>query len=181
MRLSLGAASGAASLAGMVPRWERIAGPPALEQGALFMDAVLRPNRSLSLPAFKLMLIVVIVINAGVAAAFIAQGALPVAGFLGLDVLALWIAFRANYASGRAEERLRVGAGQVHLERRDPRGASTHWVLNPVWARVSHDDRGVLIQSGGGALRVAAFLSPDERAAFAEAVSAALWRAKRGY
>lgn len=165
----------------MIPRWERVAGPPPIEDEALFMDAVLRPNRSLSLSAFKLMLIAVIAINAIVALVFIAQGAFPVAGFLGLDVLALWIAFRVNYRAGRAEERVRIGARQIHLERRDPRGASTHWVLNPVWAQVAHDDRGVLIRSGRGALRLAAFLSPDERAAFAEALSAALWRAKRGY
>lgn len=165
----------------MIPRWERTAAAPPLEDGALFMDAVLRPHRSLSLSAFRLMLVAVIAINAVVALVFIAQGAFPVAGFLGLDVLALWIAFRVNYRAGRAEERVRVAASQVHFERRDPKGASAHWVLNPVWARVAHDDRGVLIRSGGGTLRIAAFLPPDERAEFAQALSAALWRAKRGY
>lgn len=165
----------------MIPRWERIAAPPPLEVEALFMDAVLRPHRSLSAPAFKLMLIAVIAINLVIALVFIAQGAFPVAGFLGLDVLALWIAFRVNYRAGRAEERVRIAANQIHFERCDLKGASAHWVLNPVWAQVARDDRGVLIRSGGGALRLAAFLPPDERAEFAEALSAALWRAKRGH
>ncbi|GAM97247.1 hypothetical protein U91I_00872 [alpha proteobacterium U9-1i] len=127
------------------------------------------------------MLIAVIAVNAILAAVFLAQGAFPVAGFLGLDVLALWIAFRVNYRAGRALERVQVAAGQVYCERREPNGESVHWVLNPLWARVTQDGRGVLIRSGKEQLRMATFLSPDERAAFAEALSAALWRAKRGY
>lgn len=165
----------------MTPSWERTAAPPPLEDATLFMDAVLRPHRSLSFTAFKLMLAVVIVINLAVAAFFVAQGAFPVAGFLGLDVLALWIAFRLNYRSARREERVRVAAGRVHIERRDENGRAAHWVLNPIWARVAEDGRSILVSSGIGAQRVGAFLPPAERSAFAAALAAALWRAKRGY
>src|SRR5262245_59744521 len=114
----------------MTPQWERNADAPAME-GAMFMDAVLRPHRSLILTAFKAMLIGVIVINGVVAAVFLAQGAFPVSGFLGLDVLALWIAFRVNYRAARAEERVRLAADKLHLERRDANGVTRHWVLNP--------------------------------------------------
>jgi uncharacterized membrane protein len=58
--------------------------------------------------------------------------------------------------------------------------AATHWVLNPVWARVAHDGRGVLIRDGDGQMRLGAFLSPDERKSFAAALDLALYRAKRG-
>ena len=147
----------------------------------MFMDAVLRPHRSFSLAAFRLMLAGVIAVNLVVALVFLAHGAYPVAGFLGLDVLALWIAFRLNYRAARAEERLRLAADKLHLERRSADGATRHWVLNPVWARVSQDSLGVAISSGGGAMRVATFLSPAERGEFAVALRAALFRAKRGY
>jgi uncharacterized membrane protein len=53
-------------------------------------------------------------------------------------------------------------------------------VINPVWARVARDGRGVLIRDGAGQLRVGAFLSPKECETFAAALDAALWRAKRG-
>ena len=46
-------------------------------------------------------LIWVILVNAGFAVFFLAQGAFPVAGFLGLDVLALWLAFHFNYRAAR--------------------------------------------------------------------------------
>ena len=144
------------------------------------MDAVLRPHRSLSLSAFRLMLIVVIVINAALAAAFISQGAFPVAGFLGLDVLALWLAFRWNYRTAQVAEYVRVAPGKVHVAAVDKKGAPTHWVLNPVWAQVTRDGRGVLIRDGAGQLRIGAFLSPKECAEFAAALDAALHRARRG-
>jgi len=148
--------------------------------GQLFMDAVLRPHRSLSLRAFKTMLIAVIAVNVVVAVAFVSQGAFPVAGFLGLDVLALWLAFRWNYRAAQAAEYVRVAPGQVHVAAVDKDGAATHWVINPVWARVARDGRGVLIRDGAGQLRVGAFLSPKECQTFAAALDAALWRAKRG-
>lgn len=144
------------------------------------MDAVLRPNRSLSAAAFKLMLVVVSAINAVLAAVFIAQGAFPVAGFLGLDVLALWLAFRWNYKAGHVAEYVRIAPGKVHVAAVDKRGAEKHWVLNPVWARVARDGRGVLIRDGAGQMRLGAFLSPKECDAFAEALALALFRAKRG-
>jgi uncharacterized membrane protein len=84
----------------MTPQWERAPGPPVLE-GQLYLDAVLRPHRSLSFTAFRLMLIVVIVANLVAAIVFVANGAFPVAGFLGLDVLALWLAFRNMCAWAR--------------------------------------------------------------------------------
>jgi uncharacterized membrane protein len=162
----------------MTPRWERTDRPP--HTASLIMDAVLVPHRSLSQSAFKLMLALVICVNAAVAIAFVAQGAYPVAGFLGLDVLALWLAFRWNYRAAGVEERVRVAAGCVHLTRRGVKGDESHWVVNPLWARIDDDGRGVLIRAGAGAQRVAAFLSPPERAEFARALDDALWRAKRG-
>lgn len=163
----------------MTPRWERSPGPPFAD-GPLFFDAVLRPHRSWSTKAFKYMLFAVIAANAAVAAFFVAQGAFPVAGFLGLDVLAIWLAFRWNYKAGQIAEFVRVSAGAVHVAAVDKDGAATYWVLNPIWARVILDGRGVLIRGGAGQMRVGAFLSPKECESFAAALDAALFKAKRG-
>ncbi len=149
--------------------------------GVLLMDAVLRPHRSLSAKSFRVMLLAVIGMNALVATTFIASGAFPIAAFLGLDVLALWLAFRWNYQDGQAAEYVRIAPGKVHVASVDKRGAATHWALNPVWARVACDGRGVLIRDGVGQMRLGVFLAPDEQKDFAEALSLALHRAKRGY
>ena len=124
------------------------------------MDAVLRPHRSLSVAAFKWMLIAVIAVNAVVASVFVAPGAFPVAGFLGLDVLALWLAFRWNYRAARATEYVRVAPGKVHVASISAAGSEAH--------------------DGEGQMRVGAFLSPKECESFAVALDAALHRARCG-
>lgn len=163
----------------MKPRWERTPATPHID-GELYMDAELRPHRSLSIKTFRWILIAVIVLNTALALVFLSQGAFPVAGFLGLDVLALWLAFRVNYNAARVAEYVRIGAGRVHVASVRQDGAVTHWTLNPVWARVARDGPGVLIRDGEGQLRIGGFLSPKECDAFAEALSLALFRAKRG-
>jgi uncharacterized membrane protein len=144
------------------------------------MDAELRPHRSLSLAGFKLLLSVFIAMNVAVAILFLAQGAFPVAAFLGLDVLALWLAFRFNYREARRAEYVRVGSEQVHVASVDADGRAAHWVLNPLWARVVREGPGVVIRAQGDQMRVGAFLPPKEWAGLAAAIEAALWRAKRG-
>lgn len=163
----------------MTPRWERTTLPPPLE-GKVYFDTILRPHRSLSRQAFRLMLLVVIIANVAVASVFLARGAFPVAGFLGLDVLALWLAFRINYHAAKAEEHISLTPMQMRVERRSPSGAISYFVLNPVWAKAREESIGVSVWSGGGALRLGAFLSPDERAEFARQLDLALYRAKRG-
>ena len=163
----------------MTPRWERTQSPPPLE-GKLYLDTTLRPHRSLSQTAFRLMMLVVIVANLVIGAFFLARGAFPVTGFLGLDVLALWVAFRINYRDAKAEEHIVVTPLQMQVERRSPGGENSYFVLNPVWAKAREESVGVSIWSGGRALRVGAFLSPDERAEFARQLDLALFRAKRG-
>ena len=164
----------------MSPRWERIATPPPATGAKLVLDTVLRPHRSLSADAFKYMLIAMVVVNLAVAVTFWAHGAYPVAGFAGLDVLALWIAFRVNNRAARAEERVRIDVEQIHVERRNANGSVVHWVVSPLWARAANDSLGVWIRTGGAALRVGSFLSPVEKAQFFEVLDDALWRAKRG-
>lgn len=142
------------------------------------MDAELRPNRSLSRPAFFLLMLVVVAVNGGLAIVFLSQGLYPVAGFLGLDVALLYAAFRLNYRDGREREQVRIGFGVLHVMHQSPRGQRTHWVVNPLWAKVEAMPSGVSIAAGGQALRVARFLSPDEREAFAAALRKALSQAR---
>lgn len=175
----LGGWRGWASFRRMNPQWERTPSPPALE-GELYMDAVLRPHRSLSLAAFRIMLVVVIAVNLVVATVFVINGAFPVAGFLGLDVLALWLAFRWNYRAARVAEYVRVGAHSVHVASVGADGEATHWALNPVWARVVRGGKGVVVRSGERQIRLGAFLAPKECESFAAALNTALHRARRG-
>jgi uncharacterized membrane protein len=166
-----------AKLKRMQARWEPL-DEPAPPDGPVLMDAVLTPNRSLSRQAFLLVIGSFVFMNAAVALFFVAQGAFPVAGFLGLDVLALFWAFRMNYRSGRAVEQVLVSRGSVQITRSVPDKPAKCWSVSPLWVRVHDDPRAVRLAAGGRSVLVGGFLSPKERTSFAEALKAALARAR---
>lgn len=160
----------------MTPRWEQITAPIA--QAPILMDAVLAPNRSLSRQARRLLILVFATANAVPAAFFIAHGAFPVSGFMGLDVLALIWALHVSERSGKARERVLVSPASIQVTRRRPDARESHYAVSPLWARVQDDPRAVRISAGGADVYVAGFLAPFERAAFAEALKDALARAR---
>ncbi|MEJ0022728.1 MAG: DUF2244 domain-containing protein [Alphaproteobacteria bacterium] len=160
----------------MTPRWERIAAPTP--QAPVLMDAVLAPNRSLSRQARRLLIVAFATANAVPAIFFIAQGAFPVSGFMGLDVLALVWAMHVSERSGKARERVQVSPAAVQVTRRAPDNQESHYAVSPLWARVQEDSRAVRIRAGASDVYVAGFLAPFERAAFAEALKEALAQAR---
>jgi uncharacterized membrane protein len=157
--------------------WQTAADAPAIS-GPVHLDAVLTPNRSLGARAFFWLMLAFAGLNAVIAAYFIAKGAWPVLIFNAIDVALLYGAFHINFRDGRAWERVLVCAEAVHVTRQSAKGARTHFVANPLWARVVASPRAVRIQAGQGALDVGAFLSEGERRSFAAALNAAFSRAR---
>ena len=149
-------------------------------------SAIITPHRSLSGTGF----IVVMSLIGGMSFAgglfFFLLGAWPVIGFLGLDVLLVYWAFRANYRAAAAFEEVTVTASELRLRRVSHRGQVAEWTLNPLWTqlqRETHEEFGLLklfLVSRGRRVAVAGFLSPKEKESFAAALSAALGEAKRG-
>ena len=74
---------------------------PAQPQPELF-SALLTPHRSLNRTGFLVLMGFVSVISFAAGLAFLLMGAWPVLGFFGLDVLAIYWAFRVNFRSARA-------------------------------------------------------------------------------
>ena len=79
----------------------------------LYMDAVITPHRSLSRKGFAVLLGVVIAFNLAVATLMLVLKAFPVPIFLGADVLAVIVAFRASYRGAGQTERVQVTADEV--------------------------------------------------------------------
>lgn len=145
-------------------------------------DAVIHPYRSLGPFGFRLFIGVLVLINLVFAIVMISQGAWPVAGFLGLDVLAIYVAFQLNYEQARAFERVTIVGDTLTVERVDKNGARTEWSFPAFWVSVWVDEdelkTTVTLRSHGRALEVGAHLSPFERKDFAEALRKALREAK---
>jgi uncharacterized membrane protein len=149
-------------------------------------SAIITPHRSLSGTGFLLLMTLIGGVSFAGGMFFYLLGAWPIVGFLGLDVLLVYIAFRANYRAATAFEEVTVTPSELRVRRVTHRGRVTEWTLNPVWTqldRETHEDFGLLrlfLVSRGRRLSVAGFLSPKEKENFARALSAALGEAKRG-
>ncbi len=116
---------------------------------------------------------------------FVILGAWPVAGFFGLDLLALYIAFRVNFAEARSMEEVAVSRIEVRVRQVSARGAAREWRFNPAWTRIEIDRHaefgvmGLALVSRGQSVAIGHHLSPHERESFAEAFRAALAQARR--
>ncbi len=149
-------------------------------------DAVIRPHRSLSRKGFVIVMAIVALISFGSGLVFFVAGAWPVIGFCGLDVLLIWLAFRANFRAANAYERVRVTAEEIEVSRMDHRGRARAWRFNPAWVRLERrEDEEFGLLSLSLAIRdrqfeIARDLSPGERQSFAANFAAALSEAKRG-
>ena len=145
--------------------------------------ALLTPNRSLSWEGFKQVMAVVIAVNVVNGIIYFALGAWPVAFFCGIDIVIVWLAFTLSYAQGRRHERIMLTDDALWVSRVLPSGHETRWKLSPYWVKVEidrpveHESQLRLIEKGK-TLIVGSFLSPKERGEVADALSAALHRAK---
>jgi uncharacterized membrane protein len=154
-------------------------------QAELF-SALLTPHRSLSGAGFLALMTFVIVISFAAGIAALLMGAWPVFGFFGLDVLAIYWAFKINFRHARASEEIRVTASELRVRRTSHRGHVMEFVLNPLWVQLDqkiHAEYGIeklYLLSKGRRLSIGSFLGPDEKASFAKALLAALQAAKRG-
>lgn len=149
-------------------------------------SAIITPHRSLSATGFMVVMALVGVVSFAGGVFFFVVGAWPVVGFLGLDVLLIYWAFRINYRDAAAFEQVTVTPSELRIRRVTHRGEVSEWTLNPVWTnldRETHEEFGLLhlfLVSQGRKLPVAGFLSPPERESFADALSSAISAAKRG-
>ncbi|MDP3661038.1 DUF2244 domain-containing protein [Phenylobacterium sp.] len=150
---------------------------------ALYMDAVITPNRSLSERGFVVLIGVVTGFNCVAAAVFMSMGATFVPLFLGLDVLAVVIAFLVSFAAAKHVERVQVTARDVRVVRETPRRSDVIWESPTAFTRVALevvDEQlvGLKLALSGKAVPVAQALSPDERQEFARALQRAIREAR---
>ena len=93
----------------------------------LYMDAEIRPNRSLSERGFIVLIAIVTLANCASAAVFIALGATFVPIFLGVDLLAVVVAFLVSFRTARRIERVQVSASAIRVTHETPRWSRLVW------------------------------------------------------
>ena len=158
---------------------------PLTAQPELF-SALLTPHHSLNRTGFLVLMGFLSAVSFAAGFAFLLMGAWPVLGFFGLDVLAIYWAFRINFRDAKATEEIRVTPSELRLRRVSHRGHVVEFVLNPLWVQLdqkTHAEFGIeklYLVSKGRRVSIARFLGADEKASFAKALTTALQSARRG-
>ncbi len=157
---------------------------PAAERP--IFQALLTPYRSLGRRGFTMMMSAFCLVSLATGILFVMNGAWPVVGFFGLDVLIVWWAFSASYRSARAREEVLVTRTDCAIRKISPKGVVREAHHNPFFARFSvnrHEEIGITrmsVDSRDVSTEIGSFLNPDDKHSFAEAFQDALLRAKRG-
>jgi uncharacterized membrane protein len=149
----------------------------------LHLDAVLMPTRSLSRTGLYVVLGTLGLFNLLVAVLFFVMGAKPVPIFLGLDFLAVLLAFHLSYRQARRRERVQVSADEVRVVHEVGAQKRTVWRSPTAFTRVEVEAKGqpevrVTLALSRRRLVVAGQVSPQERADFADALEAAIRSAR---
>ena len=146
----------------------------------------LRPHRSLTRGQAKTLVAIVSAAICAISLPFFVLGAWPVVGFLGLDAVAIWLAFEISFRAARAYEDLRVTPLELQLDKVPVRGQTREFRFNPAWVRLDrseHEEFGLqklALVSHGRSVEFGSFLGPDQKAVVAGDLSMALARARRG-
>jgi uncharacterized membrane protein len=148
-------------------------------------QARLKPHRSLTRGGFIAVMAVLGGVSLTVGSIFLLQGAWPIFGFFGLDVLLVYLAFRASFRSARAYEDIHVTPSVLRVRQVSHHGHERENVSNPRWVRMEttrDEDYGMTrlaLVSRGVPLVIGAFLPPRQREEVAHGLAEALATAKR--
>jgi len=147
---------------------------------APFFKALLVPHRSLGRAGFAVLMAALLLVWLTVGAIFWSMGAWPIFGFFGLDVLALYIAFRVNYRAARVREEVSLSRTNLYIRKVPPSGRVEEHSFNPFWTRfrvTRQAEIGITdmaVEMRETRVLLGSFLNPDDRESFAKAFGQAL-------
>ena len=118
------------------------------------------PHRSLSPRGFLVVMGSLGLLAFCIGLGFFLLGAWPVIGFLGLELLVVWGAFKLNYRAARRRQHVTATAAKLKIENVSPQGRRDTTELPTAWVRVeltprdepeshSRQRRKVLVRSHG--------------------------------
>ena len=162
---------------------------PAPESGNLgpgspiYDSITLWPHRSLSQRGFLILVLILGLLAFFIGTAFFLIGAWPVLGFMGLELLVLYIAFRLNYRDGKASEQLLIHAKGLDLIRTSPDGKQTRTIFASHWITAEiHKQKGkrkiLNLRHHHDHHEIGAFLPPAEKQGLKELINERLSAAR---
>lgn len=159
--------------------------PSAFGEQIVYFHAILHPHRSLGAKGFVFLMLFIGAVLMGVSVYFWSLGAWPIVGFAGLDILAIWWAFRINYRDGRIQETILLTHNELILTKIPVKGKSRSYHFNPYWARLETEEAKeegmtrLCLSSHGKCQEIGPFLNAPDRKSLAKALQAALHNAQK--
>jgi uncharacterized membrane protein len=147
------------------------------------------PYRSLSPRGFALVMVALGALAFSIGLGFFLMGAWPVIGFLGLELLVVWLAFKMNYRAAKRRQHLTATSRQLTIENVSPAGDSQTTEVPTAWAQVELTPRDepemrarqrqkIIVRSHGRATEIGDFLHPAETPKLAREVTRMISRAR---
>ena len=159
--------------------------PDAIERP--LYETVIRPHQSLSRDGFRIVMALCCTVSLVTSIVCWRLGFWPIAGFFGLDMLALFVALKVSFRRGRSFEEVAISQLQVVLARVSHRGERHEWRFNPLWTKLTRVEdeefglRTLTLISRREHVVVARDASPPQREAVAQGLTRALAQAKKGF
>ena len=164
--------------------------PPLAKTGAHVLERLsIWPHRSLSPKGFVILMSILGGLLFTIGLGFFLAGAWPVIGFLGLELLIVWGAFKLNYRAAQKRETIETTADTVTVKRTDVNGKTSATKFPLGWIKVrltpatvpessSRQAQRVLLSSHGVETEIGHFLHPAEKPALQREVNHLLDRSK---
>lgn len=148
------------------------------------------PYRSLSPRGFKIMMLVLGGLMLSMGLVFFLIGAWPVIGFMGLEILVLWLAFKLNYKAAQRREHLMATEKTFRIERVSPEGEKDIDELPSPWLKAQLDPKQppqdnqrvqqkLIVSSHGKSAEIGSFLHASEKEELLPEIDKMLKRVQR--
>ena len=147
------------------------------------------PHRSLSSKGFAIVMGVLAGFLFLIGLGFFLAGAWPVIGFLGLELLVVWGAFKLNYRAACHRETIHTTTEELMVESQTPAGKRAKKSFPIGWLRVSlspsespvmssRDQQKIILSSHGEHTEIGKYLHPAEKAGLSRELGSMIDRAR---
>ena len=147
------------------------------------------PHRSLSKRGFAIVLIALGSLAFAIGVGFFLAGAWPVFGFLGVEFLVVYVAFKMNYRAAQKRQSITVTDKTLRIDTTHPSGKHETASLPTPWVKVtvspgeapditSRYQQKITVSSHGQSVIVADFVHPAETPQLARHISGMIDRAR---
>ena len=160
------------------------------DQKSIWLEQItIWPHRSLSPKGFAIVMGVLAGFLFLIGLGFFLAGAWPVIGFLGLELLVVWGAFKLNYRAACHRETIHTTTEELMVESQTPAGKRAkksfpigwlHVSLSPSESPVmsSRDQQKIILSSHGDQTEIGKYLHPAEKAGLSRELDSMIDRAR---